>query len=333
MYACLARLRADCRPLRAKLKAQAAGRDDDAGVHADALVEDVSLTDHATGAEHGEAAHDGVVADPGARANDRTPHYSAGLYLGAVKEYAPLDHGPPPHHAALSERGTPAYGGEVRDPAFLIYRDRRQEPDVLAALDRGVDVKVLETITRADGAGEDIVGGCQVAARRPYIPPVRACDVGPEPATLLELGEDLTLYRDFAVGRDHSENLGLEHVDAGVDQVRRHLVGGRLLDKAVHQHLVVDLDETVGRGILYARQNNGGQGVRGFVRLYRSGEVHTREHIAVDDHQRSAVEVLFGVLDAPGGPEGVIFDGVIHRETNEILLVGEVGLDRVWQVA
>src|SRR5918995_4574051 len=152
MYACLARLRADCRLLRAKLKAQAAGRDDDAGVHADALVEDVSLTDHATGAEHGEAAHDGVVADPGARAYDRTPHDSASLYLGAVKEDAPLDHSPLPHHAALSERGTPAYGGEVRDPAFLGYRDRRQEPDVLAALDRGVDVKVLETLTRTDGA-------------------------------------------------------------------------------------------------------------------------------------------------------------------------------------
>src|ERR687897_2105493 len=187
----------------AQLESQAARGDDYAGVHADALVEDVSLTDNATGAEHGEAAHDGVVADPGARAYDRTPHDSASLYFGPFKEYAPLDHGPLPHHAALSERGAPAYGGEVRDPAFLGYRDRRREPDVLAALDRGVDVKVLETLTRADGAGEDIVGGCQVAARRPYIPPVRACDVGPEPATLLELGEDLTLDRDLAVGRDH----------------------------------------------------------------------------------------------------------------------------------
>src|SRR5918995_3580371 len=152
MYACLARLRADCRPLRAKLKAQAAGRNDDAGVHADALVEDVSLTDHAAGAEHGETAYDGVVADPGARAHDRTPHDSASLYLGAVKEDAPLDHGPLPHHAALSERGTPSYGGEVRDFAPLVYRDRRQEPDVFAALDRGVDILVLETLTRADGA-------------------------------------------------------------------------------------------------------------------------------------------------------------------------------------
>src|SRR5829696_5501172 len=79
-----------------RLEPQAAGRDDDAGVHADTLVEYVPLTDHATGAEHGEAAHDGVVADPGARAHDRTPHDSASLYFGAVKEYAPLDHSPLP---------------------------------------------------------------------------------------------------------------------------------------------------------------------------------------------------------------------------------------------
>src|SRR5918999_6439290 len=160
MYACLTRIRANCRLLRAKLKAQAAGRNDDAGIHADALVEDVSLTDHATGAEHGESAHDSVVADPGARAYDRTPHDGASLYLGAVEEDAPLDHGPLPHHAALSQRGAPAYGGEAPDPAFLGYRDRRQEPDVLAALDRGGDVKVLEPLTRTDGAGEYIVGGC-----------------------------------------------------------------------------------------------------------------------------------------------------------------------------
>src|SRR5918999_1848622 len=218
MYACLTRIRANCRLLRAKLKAQAAGRDDDAGVHADALVEDVSLTDHATGAEHGEAAHDGVVADPGARAYDGTPHDGAGLDFGAVEEDAPLDHGPLPHHAALSERGPPAYGGEVRDLAPLGYRDRGQEPDVLAALDRGVDFEVLEAFVGAHGAGEGIVGGCQVAARRPYIPPVRACDVGPEPAALLQLGEDLTLYGDLAAGRDHVEDLALEHVDTSVDQ-------------------------------------------------------------------------------------------------------------------
>ena len=91
------------------------------------------------------------------------------------------------------------------------------------------------------------MGGGQVAAGRADVAPVRARDVGPHPAALLQLGEDLTLYGDLAACRDHLQDLGLEHVDAGVDQVGRNLVRGRLLDKAVHQHLVVYLDEAVSR--------------------------------------------------------------------------------------
>ena len=68
------------------------------------------------------------------------------------------------------------------------------------------------------------------------------------------------------------------------------------------------------------------------VHLYRRGEVHAGEHVAVDHDERLAVEVLFGVLDAARGTQGVVLYRVIHGEAVEVLLFAEVGLDRVWQV-
>src|SRR3989442_12142465 len=57
---------------------------------------------------------------------------------------------------------------------------------------------------------------------------------GPEDrnAAREEGGEDLPLDRDRAVGRNAPEELRLEHVDPGVDEVGRDLLGPRLLEEA-----------------------------------------------------------------------------------------------------
>src|ERR671916_509351 len=216
----------------AYLEAKASRWQYDAGVDPYALVQHVALADDASGAEHREAADDGVLADPSSLADDRAAHDGASLDLGALA-----------HAAAARERGTSADRRPVTDLALRRHRDGRQELDVLADPDRSVNVEVLESFPVAHGAGEDVVGGHQVAARGTYVPPVGARDVRPQAPLRLELGEDLALYGELLAARDHLQDLGLEDVDAGVYQVCSNLVGGRLLDKAVHEHVVVHLDE------------------------------------------------------------------------------------------
>src|SRR4028119_553074 len=83
-----------------KLEPQASRGQDDAGVDADALVQDVALADDAAGAEHGEAADDGALAHAGVPADDRAAHHGAGLALRPVEHDAPLDDRGPPAVAA-----------------------------------------------------------------------------------------------------------------------------------------------------------------------------------------------------------------------------------------
>jgi hypothetical protein len=176
------------------------------------------------------------------------------------------------------------------------------------------------------------VGGHQVAARGSYVPPVGARDVRPQAPRRLELGEDLALYGDLLAARDHLQDLGLEHVDAGVHQVGGHLVGGRLLDESVHEHVVVDLDEAVGRRVLDAGQGYRGEGVGLPVPVDEPLEVHAREHVAVYRHYRPpALQVARGVLDATRRTESPALDRVVHGETVEVE-VGQVLLDRGRQI-
>src|SRR5215207_2365568 len=226
---------ADCR-----LEAKASRRQHYTGVHSYALIQDVPLTDYAPCAEHREAADDDVLSDPGSLADDRAAHDSPCLDLGALEQDAALDNGALPRAAPRPQRGPTADRRPGLDLAPRRNRDRRQELHVLALGNRGIDLAVLESLARgAHGTREHVVRGGQVTARRPDVPPVRAGDVSPQLSHRLEIGEDLALYRDLLVRRDHLENLGLEHVDPGVYQVRRDLVGGRLLDKAAHDHVVV----------------------------------------------------------------------------------------------
>src|ERR671916_2899559 len=281
----------------AYLEAKASRRQHDAGVDPYALVQHVALADDASGAEHREAADYGALADPGSLADDRSAHDGARLDVGALEQDAALDDGALPHAAAARERGTSADRRPVTDLALRRHRDGRQELDVFADPDRSVNVEVLESFPVAHGAGEDVVGGHQVAARGTYVPPVGARDVRPQAPLRLELGEDLALYGELLAARDHLQDLGLEDVDAGVYQVCSNLVGGRLLDKAVHEHVVVHLDEAVGRRVLDAGEGYRGEGVGLPVPVDEPLEVHAREHVAVYRHYRPpAPQVARGVL-------------------------------------
>jgi hypothetical protein len=173
-------------------------------------------------------------------------------------------------------------------------------------------VQVVEVFFRADGAGEHVVGGGEVAPRRADVPPVGARDVRPETTLGLEVREYLTLYRNLLILRYHGKHLRLHHVDAGVHQVRRHLVGGGLLQETAHQHVVVHLDEPIGGGVLDAYQHDRRQGVRLFVPLYRHPQVHPREDVPVHNDEGLTVEVLFGVLDPAGRPQSVVLDSIVY---------------------
>src|SRR5918993_506377 len=122
---------------------------------------------------------------------------------------------------------------------------------------------------RTNGSREDVLGSGEVTPRCAYVPPIGTRDVGPQAPLGLEVRENLTLDGNLSARGNHGQNLRLEHVNTGVYQIRRHLVGGGLLEESVHQHLMIHLDESVSRRVLDARQHDRRQGVRLFVLLDR----------------------------------------------------------------
>src|SRR5215216_632466 len=236
-------------------KAHTSGGQDYARVYPNALVQDVPLASHAARAQDREPADDGILAHASVRAYYRAPYHRAGFNLRPVEKYAPLDQRPFPDPTAASERGSAPDRGLVLEDASGGHRDRWQNFHTLAHGYRGVNLEVIEVFASADGAGEDVVGGGEVTPRCAYVPPVGARDVRAQAPLGLKLREDLALDGHLLVCRDHIQDLRLEHVDPGVYQACRYLIGGRLLDKAVHQHVVVHLDEPVSRRILDADQH------------------------------------------------------------------------------
>ena len=115
----------------------------------------------------------------------------------------------------------------------------RLDADVLA----DVDV-VLEADARDRGlhlAVEHVAIGGQVLAEAADVLPVAVGDRAEERlAELEQLGEQLLAEVVGLARRDVVEDLGFEHVDAGVDGVREHLPPGRLFEEALDPALVVD---------------------------------------------------------------------------------------------
>ena len=99
---------------------------------------------------------------------------------------------------------------------------------------------------------------------------------------------------------DVVEDLGLEHVDAGVDRVGEDLAPARLLQEALDAPLLVHDDHAELQRVLHALERDGDHGLALFVEVDDLGEVEVGEGVAADDQERVVQEVL-GQADGPGG--------------------------------
>src|SRR5215210_3000515 len=111
-----------------------------------------------------------------------------------------------------------------------------------------------------------------------------------------------------------------------------YFIAARLLHKPLDPQPMIYLHESVGRGIIYRDECDGGQDSRIEVGLYNLRQIYPRKDVTVCRDKRSPVKILLGVLYATRGSQRLLLHNVIKRETVEVL-VGEVVLDGLRQVA
>ncbi len=135
------------------------------------------------------------------------------------------------------------------------------------------------------------------------------------PSTLDERRKEAALDRPRRVLGNAIERVRLEHVDAGVDRVTVDLVRLGFFEKPLDVAAGVGLDQAVGGGILDRREHD--RGLRSALAVQRDdrGEVHLRQHIAVEDDDRLA-ERFAGVAHRAGGAERRRLDDVANGQTS-----------------
>ena len=129
-------------------------------------------------------------------------------------------------------------------------------------------------------------------------------DVAVERAGRGELGEHAALDREQPAARDHLEDLGLEDVDAGVDE-RRALPLPGLLEEAGHGAVLAQLDQAVAARVLDGREEDGAHAALGSVRGGERAQVDVAQDVAVEDVEAAVVEQVASQLAmAPAVPSG-----------------------------
>ncbi len=186
----------------------------------------------------------------------------------------------------------------------------------------------MRALQQVEVSLEIAFGGADVA-------PVRVGDEGVQPAGGGKLRKHAALDRERPPGRDHVEHLGLEQVDAGVDQgaVRRHRVlGARLFDELHHAAVVGDLDQAVAARVVDPREQDRRQSLALSVEGAHRREVDVGEDVAVEGEQAAAVELALHVLDGAGGAQRLLFDYVAHGEAVAAAVADRV-LESMGQIA
>ncbi len=210
---------------------------------------------------------------------------------------------------------------DQRRPRHVVERvdvDVLADPDVLAEADAG-DVGL-------DLAVEHVAVGGQILLQVTDVLPVAVDDGAVERlAELEELGEELLAEVVLLPRRDVLEDLGLEHVDAGVDRVGEDLPPRRLLEEALDAPLVVDDDHPEVERVLDAFEGDGHHGATTLVLVDDGAEVEVGEGVARDDDERLP-QLGFGVLDAPRRAQRLLLDRVAQVDTQR-LAVAEVAAD------
>ena len=179
----------------------------------------------------------------------------------------------------------------------------------------------------------------QVLLGRTDVEPVAAAAVAEEQARLREHArEDLALDRHIEPGRDAIEELGLEHVRAGVDPVARRLARRGLLDERDHAAVVLGRHDTERARVVDLGQRDRRLRAALVVEPHHRGEIEVGEHVAVADDE-ALVDPVGREADRAGGAERLVLDRVAQRDVAEHVVAdtssscAEVRVERVGQVA
>ena len=240
-------------------------------------------------------------------------------------EVAVLSH---PHVGA--EHDVLAEPGPGLDAAVLGDDRRSLDPGIgvdLGPLPEPHTVLELEPVDLdMDVAVKDVLVGPDVGLERADVLPVAVDHRAEQRLVGVEHGrEDIAREVDHLAGRDVVEDLGFEHVDAGVDRVAEHLTPGRLLQEPVDRAVVAEDDDAVLERVLDRAQADGGHGLVLLVELDDAGQVDVGEHVARDDEE-PLVEHVLGVADRAGGAHRLLLDRVLDAHA-ELGAVAEVGPD------
>ena len=134
----------------------------------------------------------------------------------------------PPRPAAAPSRSTVGAGADRRT------RRRPASRVTVAVGSTAAPAAIGGLVDRAAPTGDEVEVGLQVQLGAPGVEPVVVGGDADRRPVGDELRERLALDRHPAAGLDQVEHAGLEHVGAGVDQVRVGVAGRRLLDEAPH---------------------------------------------------------------------------------------------------
>ena len=171
----------------------------------------------------------------------------------------------------------------------------------------------------------------QVAVRRADVAPVPVVHVPVQRAGRRELGEHAALDREQPAARDHLQHLGLEDVDAGVDE-RRALPLPGLLEEAGDRAVLAQFHESVAPRVFDRREEDGAHAALGRVRGRQRAEVDVAEDVAVEHVEAAVVQHGVAVGDGAGGAERFVLDGVGDLEP-VAGAVADDGLDRLGEEA
>ena len=127
--------------------------------------------------------------------------------------------------------------------------------------------------------------------------------------------------------RDAVEQLGLDHVDAGVDRVGEDLAPRRLLEEALDAALLVDDHDAELERVVDRLQRERRERAALAVERDDLAEVEVAEGVA-RDHDERLVEMLLGVAHRARGAERLLLDGVLDAHA-ERAAVAEVAADHL----
>ena len=273
-----------------------------------------------------------VVAQVALTADDRAVDEGAPAHVSPHVDDRAGDAGMVAERHSFREHAVGPDARVTRDPAVradergrldsfdVVEVDAVPHPDVSAQTDagnlerdvpvQGVEVRLPELLEIAD------------------VLPVALHDVTVDRASHLEqqrkelLGEVVR-----PTGGNVLEDVGLEHVDAGVDRVREDLTPARLLEEPLDAAVVVGDDDAELERVVHRLEADRDGGVVCPVRLHECTQIDVAERIARDDHE-GLVEKRAREPHRPRCSERLLLDRVVDREPRR-LAVAEVPADRL----